>query len=145
MNWGYKILIVIVVFIIGMLSMVALAFKQDNEMIDANYYDKEIAYQSFIDASNNLLSISKDSVLILNDQEVICSIPMQLNKQFKTGTIEFIKSDDISKDQTIKFIPNEKGIFVMQKNKFSKGVYKARIYWINENTSYYKEQTIIIK
>ncbi|MEI6311920.1 MAG: FixH family protein [Bacteroidota bacterium] len=145
MNWGYKILIVIIVFMVGMLGMVGLAFRQNNEMIDANYYDKEIAYQSLIDASNNLSNISKDSILILNEQEVICNIPVQLNKQFKTGTIEFIKSDDMSKDQTIKFVPDEKGIFIMQKNKFSKGAYKARIHWINESTSYYKEQTIIIK
>lgn len=145
MNWGYKILIVIIVFIVGMLGMVGLAFKQNNEMIDENYYDKEIAYQSLIDASNNLNHVSKDSILILNDQDVICSIPVQLNNQFKTGTIEFLKSDDMSKDQTIKFVPNEKGLFMMPKTKFSKGAYKARIHWINESTSYYKEQMIIIK
>jgi hypothetical protein len=50
MNWGHKIAIVIAAFVIGMLSMVYFASQQTNEMIDDNYYQKELAYQDIINA-----------------------------------------------------------------------------------------------
>jgi hypothetical protein len=55
MNWGHKITIVIIVFLVGMLGMVFIALRQNNEMIDDDYYKKELAYQQVIDAKNNLL------------------------------------------------------------------------------------------
>ena len=48
MNWGHKITIVILTFIIGMLGMVYVASKQTNEMFDSNYYEKELKYQNYI-------------------------------------------------------------------------------------------------
>ncbi len=45
MNWGHKITIVIVVFLVAMVSMVIVAYRQTNDMIDENYYTKELEYQ----------------------------------------------------------------------------------------------------
>ena len=44
MNWGYKILFVIILFVVGMVGMVIVAFKQSNEMLDTNYYERELQY-----------------------------------------------------------------------------------------------------
>jgi len=63
MNWGKSITIVIVSFIAIVLGMVYVASKQTNEMIDKNYYDKEIKYQTLIDAAENLNKVSKDSLI----------------------------------------------------------------------------------
>ena len=48
MNWGKGITLVIILFIITMLGMVYVASKQTNEMVEANYYDKELKYQNLI-------------------------------------------------------------------------------------------------
>lgn len=145
MNWGYKIILVIAVFIIAMLSMVFVAFKQSNEMIDDNYYEKELKYQSLIDGSNNLNAVYKDSLLTQDENNLIFTIPATLCTSFKKGKIEFIKNDDMSKDKTIALSPDASGKYTVDKKQFSKGSYRARIQWINDKTSYYKEQTISIK
>ena len=54
MSWGYKILIVYILFIGMILGMVYVASRQTNEMQDDNYYAKELVYQSVIDGKNNL-------------------------------------------------------------------------------------------
>ena len=145
MNWGYKITLVIAIFIIAMLSMVFVAFKQSNEMIDDNYYEKELKYQSLIDGSNNLNAVYKDSLLTQDENNLIFTIPATLCTSFKKGKIEFIKNDDMSKDKTIALSPDATGKYILDKKQLSKGSYKARIQWINNETSYYKEQTISIK
>ena len=58
MNWGYKLIVVIAVFLIAMLAMVGVAYKQSNEMVESNYYDKEINYQSLINAASNFLKMT---------------------------------------------------------------------------------------
>jgi regulatory protein YycI of two-component signal transduction system YycFG len=54
MNWGRGLTLFIVGFILAMLGMVYIAFKQSNEMIEDNYYDREVKYQEIIDAKSNL-------------------------------------------------------------------------------------------
>ena len=145
MNWGHKITIVIISFIVIMLSMVFVAFKQTNEMIENNYYDREIKYQSMIDAAANLNSLSSDSVIIQNTNNLEVQIPKNLVKEFTKGKIEFVKNDDEKKDQLIAFAPDVNGSFSINKAKFSSGAYTAKIEWTSGSKLYYREQKIIIK
>jgi hypothetical protein len=59
MSWGYKILIVYILFIGMILGMVYVASRQTNEMQDDNYYAKELVYQSVIDGKNNLNALTE--------------------------------------------------------------------------------------
>ncbi len=52
MNWGARIAILIVTFVVSMIGMVVVAFQQTNEMTDANYYQKELEYQHRPDATH---------------------------------------------------------------------------------------------
>ncbi len=144
MNWGYKITFVIVAFILIMLSMVFVAFKQSNEMIDTNYYEKELKYQSLINASDNLYSISKGDLIKQNAQDVIIQIPQNLHTNFTNGKIDFIRNDDQRKDIVIDFTPDQNGLFIINKARFSSGFYIGRIQWNNDQKPYYREEKISI-
>jgi len=145
MNWGYKILVVIVAFIIAMLSMVFVAFRQTNDMLDENYYEKEMNYQSLIDAAQNL-NLVNDSILINQDESYIkVNIPNSLIANFEQGNVSFLRIDDKRKDVKFDFKPNENGLVLIEKFKFSPGVYKARVKWRNLSKDYYREQNIIVK
>jgi len=131
MNWGYKILVVIVAFIIAMLSMVFVAFRQTNDMLDENYYEKEMNYQSLIDAAQNL-NLVNDSILINQDESYIkVNIPNSLIANFEQGNVSFLRIDDKRKDVKFDFKPNENGLVLIEKFKFSHGVYKASVKWRN--------------
>lgn len=54
MNWGYKILTVIMVFITAMGTMITIAMRQKNELVDEQYYVRELQHQALIDAGRNL-------------------------------------------------------------------------------------------
>ncbi len=145
MNWGKSITIVIVSFIAIVLGMVYVASKQTNEMIDKNYYDKEIKYQTLIDAAENLNKVSKDSLITQSQQSVQIKIPQALCHNFKHGKLVFLRNDDQKKDLEQAFTPDAEGLFALEKARFSKGRYKVRIEWMNENTPYYREQNLDIQ
>ena len=142
MNWGYKIMIFIICFILAMSGMVCVAFKQTNEMIDSDYYGKELKYQELINAAQNLNSINSSQILIQKDNKLILAIPKGTYSEFKEGQIEFIRNSDQSKDKTISFKPDTSGIFALRTDDFSSGQYKSRIKWTNGDQEYYREQNI---
>lgn len=145
MNWGYKILIVIIAFMIAILSMVFVAFRQTNDMLDENYYEKEMNYQSLIDAAQNL-NLVNDSLLInQNESYVIVHVPITLISNFEKGNLTFLRIDDKRKDFTFDFKPNEEGILQIEKFKFIPGTYKARMKWRNLGKDYYREQNLIVE
>lgn len=145
MNWGYKILLVIIAFMIAILSMVFVAFRQTNDMLDENYYEKEMNYQSLIDAAQNL-NLVNDSLLInQNETYVIVHVPRTLISNFEQGNLTFLRIDDKRKDFTFDFKPNEEGILQIEKFKFIPGTYKARMKWRNLGKDYYREQNLIVE
>ena len=142
MNWGHKITIVILTFIIGMLGMVYVASKQTNEMFDSNYYEKELKYQNYINASNNLQALNTKIVVTQTTENLIITIPSISISNINEGKIELLKADDSKKDLSQKM--NSSAQQIIKKSELSSGLYTARIFWINNNTPYYFEQKINI-
>ena len=145
MNWGKGITLVIILFIITMLGMVFYASKQTNEMVENNYYDKELKYQSLIDASKNLNVISTDSLIVQVENQLKVVIPNVLVNGFKDGNIEFLSSDAEKKDTNIAFSPDSTGNYIIPRNDIKSGYYNARIKWVSNEKNYYREQKVIIK
>jgi len=145
MNWGKGITLVIILFIITMLGMVFYASKQTNEMVENNYYDKELKYQSLIDASKNLNVISTDSLIVQVENQLKVVIPNVLVNGFKDGNIEFLSNDAEKKDTNIAFSPDSSGNYIIPRNDIKSGYYNARIKWMSNEKNYYREQKVIIK
>lgn len=146
MNWGYKILLVIIAFIVGMLSMVYIASKQTNEMIDKDYYEKELKYQDLINAAQNLnnLNINKDSILFAENKILKIKLPTNTFENFKSGNLELLRLDDIKKDKNIILNPIH-GNQDINMNELFTGNYKIRLFWENASTSYYIEKMFFIQ
>jgi len=145
MSWGYKISLVIIVFIVGMLGMVYVASKQSNEMMDKDYYEKELEYQKLIDAAQNLnrLNIEKDSVLYLKNDNLLLQFPKGTYENGVNGTLELIRLDDEKKDKIIDLSPKE-GLQYIPLKELHSGKYKIRLHWQHTNQPYYMENSIYI-
>jgi hypothetical protein len=145
MNWGYKILMVIILFISAMMGMVYIASQQKNEMIDEHYYEKELAYQGLIDAKNNLASVSKEPLLSQTAQAIEIRLPTSLFENITENTIEFLRPDDQTKDLKMVLLTDSTGKQTIQKTNFHRGMYKVRIKWSKDNKLYYKEDNLFVE
>lgn len=145
MNWGHKITLVILAFITAMLSMVYVAMRQTNEMMDKNYYEQELKYQALIDAAQNLNAISHEPVVQQNAEGLVLQIPEVLLSGFKDGKVELLKSDDQAKDISLNFSPDSNGLFLIKKSELHTGSYRARIRWSSQGKAYYREQELNVE
>jgi archaellum component FlaF (FlaF/FlaG flagellin family) len=144
MNWGNKILIVIIVFIIGMGSMVYVAMQQKNEMIDDQYYVKELKHQGLIDAEKNLNELSEKLTITDTNNVVRISIPIDAANAISEGTIVFLRPSDKSKDKSFPLVLDSNGVQVISKDNFIKGLYKVRFSWNSSDKPFYTERSFFV-
>jgi hypothetical protein len=144
MNWGYKILIVIVLFIIGMGTMVSIAMMQKNEMIDEQYYVKELKHQGQIDAENNLNALEEKLTIKDSLGALVVKIPSAALQNIQEGSVVFLRPSDQSKDHRLVLNVDSSGRQLFNKSNFVKGQYKVRISWKSEQKAYYYEQPLFV-
>ena len=145
MNWGHKIAIVIILFVFGMLGMVYFASLQTNEMIDDNYYQKELAYQEIIDAQKNLLDLGSGDLISQTKSDIVISFPEVAFGNLERGHIELLRPDAQSKDFNMPLIPTNSNQRFINKADLSQGIYKARIRWTNGGKEYYTEESLFVQ
>lgn len=145
MSWGYRVIIIICVFVIGVLSMVFISMKQTNEVIDSDYYEREMKYQTVIDGKLNLQKLN-DSVSVFSDSSMVhISFPESTITKLDSGVIEFLKMSDSRKDKSIKMKPETGSRYELPLSLFVSGVYKLRVEWSNDGINYYQEQDVTVK
>lgn len=145
MNWGYKILTVIILFVVAMISMVFIAMKQSNDLIEENYYEKELAYQSQIEAGRRLDKLQTGMLLQNTAGNIILNLPAGSYEQGVTGSIEFLRKDDATKDVHLKLQPDTGGQQLIEKKLFDTGSYQVRIKWQHNATDYYQQEDLMIQ
>jgi hypothetical protein len=141
MNWGKGLTILIVGFILAMLGMVYVAFKQTNEMIEDNYYDREVRYQEIIDAKANLAPLLNEFSLVDSNDFILLKLPSSTSASIQNGELRMIKMDASASDNTIKVSNIETRI---DKTKFQKGIYHIKLGWKSDGKNYFYENDFIV-
>ncbi|HNJ64162.1 MAG TPA: FixH family protein [Saprospiraceae bacterium] len=140
MSWGYRIMIVYIVFIAMIIGMVFVASKQTNEMQDENYYSKELVYQSVIDGKNNLNALA-DSVTLSNQPgSVKIKLPLAASANITEGSVYFLCPSDEKKDLKDKLNVDANGEQSISRDKLKDGFYTIQISWKSNGKAYYSEQ-----
>lgn len=144
MNWGYKITIVITCFVIGMLSMVYIAMKQTNEMMDERYYEQEKTFQAKLEAKNRLFAVYPETLVSQNDSQIVIIIPEFSCGKINQVKIDFLKIDKKALDKQFELAPASSCFLYFDKNEFVDGFYNISIQWEFENELYYRETEFYI-
>ena len=112
-HWGYKIMIVYLFFVVGMVVLVIKSTMQKFELVQPDYYADELKYQTVIDASQR----AKNFQVALNVQRQAGKLNIMLPKEFSnkkvTGKAHLYYAADIQKDIVKKFDTNN-GTFTIE-------------------------------
>mgnify|MGYP000985304694 CR=1 FL=1 len=143
MNWGYKILIVYLVFVAGIVFMV---FKSSNEKIDlvtTDYYAKELKYQERIDAVKRTKALSAPVKYEVVDHKLIISFPKEFAaEQIKGSALLYCPSDDrrdMKQDFTV-----SNGTVVIDLAANNTGAHELQINWQAGDKAYYFEDKLFL-
>ncbi len=141
-NWGTKLAIWIVAFIVFMLSLVYLTTTHKVNLVEKDYYPKGLVYQTRIDAIENAKKINAVFTTNQDDNTIVIALP---DIQADSGTILFFRPSGNSLDKSYNIMINDKKTMTFPKGDFKHGRYILKINWFLGNTEYYVEQNFFIK
>lgn len=143
MNWGYKILIVYVAFVLGIVFMVYKSSVQTNDLVTADYYAKELKYQDKIDEVKRTSALTAPVECGISNNELTIQFPKDFaGKQLAGEAVLYCPSDekkDMKKQFSVKDAPLQ-----MQIPAGNKGLYELHLSWQDGGVTYYFEKKITI-
>src|SRR5690606_325309 len=110
-----------------------------------NYYQKELEYQSVIDAQENLMRISGDNIVSQDMDEVIITLPVGTFEKLESGHIELLRREDSRRDIGMDIEPNGSNRRTILKEQLLPGMYRARIRWVSGGKPFYREESIYVE
>ncbi len=143
MNWGYKILIVYIVFVLGILFMVFKSSVQKVDLVTTDYYAKELKYQQKIDEANRVNALSAPVKYEVKDNELIILFPKDFIGKILVGEAVLYCPSDENKDVKHNFSVQDSPV-VMPIPAVKKGMYELHLSWQDGTVTYYFEKKIFI-
>ncbi len=126
MNFGHKIAIGYTVFVLFIVIMAVMSFKQNFQLEEENYYEKELLFQEEITAENNF-NLLKGEAKILEHQQLEITLPQELFLRSTQVNVELKRPSNAKFDKNYVFeLKNSNTIKVPKKDLIS-GVYNLKL------------------
>jgi hypothetical protein len=141
LDWGYKLTISLIVFAGIMATMVTIAMRQNIDLVDKEYYKKELAYQEQIDKISN--AVDKNALQITFDEDAPY-IKLQFREVVNDGKIHLFRPSDASEDKIFAIGTDGNGLQKIPFDQLSSGLWRIKIDWSKDGEAFYHEQQITI-
>ena len=144
-NWGVRIAVLYIGFIILVLAMVVFAMTKKSELVSDNYYAQELKFQEQIDKNNRTDELTEQVKIEYSGSFISIKFPDTYNKKEISGVINFYRPSDDSKDFKLKIELDENGEQKIITAKLLKGFWKLKLNWTMSGKEYYKEAGVIME
>jgi hypothetical protein len=145
MNWGHKIGLVYVGFVVFMLTLVVLCIKQpDINLVTDDYYQDELNYESKIQKMKNANNLTQKVDISFKDEVDSLSLNLTPASKGAIGTVYFYRPSNPKMDFRIPVILDENGTQKIFTGNYSEGLWMVKVDWSKEGKDYYKEEKIQI-
>lgn len=141
--WPFGIVFAFVVFISGMAAFVVVASRQQDSLVEKNYYESELKFQ---DQINNAARAKAAGAAISRSSEgnVVIQLPVAQLAQKISGAIELYRPSAAKLDQSIVLTPDATGAQIVDVTKLVPGAWGVRVKWNAGGENYFLEQKIKI-
>ena len=144
MNWGYKIMLVFLVFVSGIVYMVIKASGFNNDLVVTDYYEQELKYQNVIDKVERSNELSSPVTTEMINDDLIIQFPEEMkNKAINADVLLYFPADKQNDVQRSVSTTNSRIAFPVPET--NKGLHEVKIEWTADGVSYYSKNKIIIK
>lgn len=143
-NWGYKIILIYTVFVLGILTMVFLSAKENRDLVSENYYAEEIAYQKLIDQSSKTAALSAPVEVTASFGQLFIQLPKEFDGVETTGEWTLYYAANKARD-IAGIIHTENGQYSIAIPTGATGQYLFKMHWTAGNKEYYFEKNIFLQ
>ena len=144
MNWGYKLMLVFIVFALLIGTLVYKSMNVKYELVTKDYYKDELKYQDRIDAKQESSKLSEIGIQLYKDSLII-HFPSELDTFLISSDIWFYCKTDETKDKHLKLESPAGKALSIPISLINKANYQVKVNYKTSKTSYYSEKEIIVQ
>ncbi|MEW6194032.1 MAG: FixH family protein [Bacteroidota bacterium] len=144
LTWGSGIAVIYILFVVILVTTVAIFMKEDVHLVTDEYYTKELAYQQQIDKINRTSKLQQQLEINIDRENVNLLFPTIFKHSDLSGTIHFYRPSNLEKDFVVKVEPDSANKQIVTTSKMEKGLWKLKVDWNVNNISYYNEQILVV-
>lgn len=144
--WGKGVVIFTSAFVLLILSMVIYVSFQNFDLVEKDYYSKEVAYQNQIERIQNANELIQKPTFVFNGAEkmIVVKFPDSLSSLITGGRVHLFRPSDKRYDEITELKLDQSGLQMIPFNRVIKGLWKIKIDWRTDEKEYYLEDMLII-
>ena len=142
MNWGTKIVLGMVAFMLFIISMVVYMFSVhgNDSLVEEDYYEKGLNYDQVYNAKENMLNDNAEPIIKINTNQIIIQLKDSASYSLKLMRPSKAKDDLESKGKTI----GESNMILIDKANMHSGLWFLELKWISNGKEYQFNKNITL-
>jgi hypothetical protein len=143
--WPASIIGFFIVAVIFLGSFVVWAMRQREDLVSADYYEREVRYQQQLDSMNRSHGLAAQVVVTFDpaQQAIIITLPAG-QTQGATGRVHLYRPSDARLDRELPLALNAQGVQRLDAKELSGGLWKVRVKWNANGQEYFLDQPVIV-
>jgi len=143
MNWGTGIFITIVVFLIGMITLVIISSMQPLNLVVDDYYPKAIDYQSQIERIKRTNALDENIQFDQDNDFIYVKFPKMDSNPKGTILVFFPRDNHLDKQYEIQL--DDSLTQKIEKKGMLRGRCVIKVNWAVDSLEYYTEQNFMLQ
>jgi len=143
--WPHAIIAWFVIFAAAMAAWIAVAVRQNMDLVRSDYYEEEVRFQHQLDRLNRTAAISSEVTLNYDatKREVTLLLPAAHLAPRPAGQIHFYRPSNAALDFQVPLSADAAGRQRIGANALRGGLWKVRVQWNAAGQDYFFEQVIV--
>lgn len=142
-NWAFGVTAFYITFVVLLVSLVVYVSQDKVDLVVENYYDHDLVYQQQIDKILRTKALKDQIRIEMVDKNMIVKYPDSLESSI-SGSILMFRPDNSQLDIKIPIQPDENLIQIINTDNLTKGLWKVKVDWAMNDTTYYNEDVVIL-
>ena len=142
-NWALGVTAIYGGFVLFLIGFFIISTLYKVDLVEDNYYDKEIAYQQHIDKVRRTKALASPMIWKREKETLILQFPKEINAV--KGSIKLYRPSNSGRDVVIPIRMDMEHMQLIPLNKMEKGLWRMQINWQTDSASYYNEDIMFIE
>ena len=131
-------------FFAGMASVVIIAATHREDLVNRNYYEQELKFQSQIDGAARARAVGATIIYDAATGRLVVTLPVAQRARKFSGTVMFYRANDPKLDREFLLEPKNDGTQGFETAPFAAGPWRVRAAWTADGGNFFLEEKFVV-
>lgn len=142
-NWALGVTVFYGSFALFLIGFFIVSTFNKVDLVEDNYYDKEIAYQQHIDKVKRTKTLARPLVWKMENKNLVLKFPKDMGDI--KGSVTFYRPSDSKSDRIVLIHPDQENVQSVALNQMAKGLWRVKFNWQADTTGYFNEDILFVE